>query len=219
MAHHEHCCELHDWKPVGEVGTGNGTLALVAPYFATTLGDWWNDYLTLPTEDRRPDDWQVKQLDLRQMTTKHDGHSYQDREAALLIPCDNGTYDVEARFCDLYGDGHLLPCELRVDLHRYWHEQERRDALRDHATAQAAGDPDPDDGGGQAPIDTAEAWQDLVTADDLAEASRETGEWVQARVAQVHTSALRSLDGIAARAGQLGIDWPPVATSPPDPGA
>jgi hypothetical protein len=150
MAHHEHYCELHAWKPVGEVGTDNGTLALVAPYFAATLGDWWEDYLTLPTEARRPDAWAFKQLDLRQTTTKHDGTSYPDCEAALLIPCDNGLYQVQARFCDLYGDGHWFPCELRIDLHPHWHEQERRDALRDHAAAQAAGDPDPDDGG-QAP--------------------------------------------------------------------
>jgi hypothetical protein len=32
-------------------------------------------------------------------------------------PAKTGLYDVEARFCDLSGNGHLTPCERRIDLH------------------------------------------------------------------------------------------------------
>jgi hypothetical protein len=127
MTQQEHYCELHDWKTIGKVGTHNGTLALVAPYFAGTLGDWWNDYLTLPIEERRPDTWKVKQLRLRQATTKHDGLTFEDCEHALLIPCENGPYDVQARFCDLYGDGHLTICELRINLHWAEHAEDEED--------------------------------------------------------------------------------------------
>jgi hypothetical protein len=43
---------------------------------------------------------------------------YEDREAALAFATpSNGGYDVDARFCDLYGDGHWSICELRIRLH------------------------------------------------------------------------------------------------------
>jgi hypothetical protein len=118
-------CDMQHWKNIGEVSTENGTLAIVPPYYGNTLGQWWEDYLTLPIEDRRPDTWKVKQLDLRQITTSvTNPDGYEDREAALLIPCDNGTYDVLARYCDLYGDGHLTICEVRLVLHNVEHEDD-----------------------------------------------------------------------------------------------
>lgn len=126
----EHYCEVHDWKPIGTASTENGLLAIVAPYFANTLAQKWAELLSLPPEEFRA--WHDQhrnfaQLRLEQTTTKHDGTSYADREDALLVSCENGTYDVQARFCDLYGDGHLTPCELRINLHWAEHAEDDTD--------------------------------------------------------------------------------------------
>jgi hypothetical protein len=61
---------------------------------------------------------QFEEIELPQITTSvlnPDG--YEDHESAFLFTLDNGGYDVEGRFCDLYGDGHMELCELRIRLH------------------------------------------------------------------------------------------------------
>lgn len=120
----EHYCELHAWKHIGQVSTENGLLAIVAPYYGRTLGEWWDRLLALGPKFRSWVDVHrnFAQVKLEQVTTKHDGTSYTDHEDALLVSCDNGTYDVEARFCDLYDDGHLTICEVRFVLHTVEHD-------------------------------------------------------------------------------------------------
>jgi hypothetical protein len=130
----EHYCELHEWKTIGTASTSNGLLALVAPYYAATLGKWWDRTVGLPPHEFRK--WHdahrnFEHLKLRQATAKHDGTSYTDSEQALLVACENGPYDVQARFCDLYSDGHLSVCEVRINLHWAEHadDQDEDDGL------------------------------------------------------------------------------------------
>lgn len=123
----EHYCDLHEWKTIATVTTDNGLLSIVAPYSANTLGRKWAELLSLPPEEFRT--WHNEhrnfaELDLEQVTTKHDGTSYPDRGDALLVACENGAYDVQARFCDLYGTGHLSICELRINLHWAEHQED-----------------------------------------------------------------------------------------------
>lgn len=42
-----------DWQKLGTITTSNGMLALVAPYYANTLGRWWNDVFLAENEARR----------------------------------------------------------------------------------------------------------------------------------------------------------------------
>jgi hypothetical protein len=113
----DHYCELHDWKTIGTVSTDNGMLALVAPYFAATLAEWWNasDYLPALRE-HRVSAHDPQQLKLRHQSWKVTNPSYEAHEDALLVPTDNGIYTVEVRHCEL---DHILPgpCELRIRFH------------------------------------------------------------------------------------------------------
>jgi hypothetical protein len=41
----------------------------------------------------------------------------------------DGIYDVDARFCDLYGDGHWSICELRIRIHDHTEDEDEGDGL------------------------------------------------------------------------------------------
>jgi hypothetical protein len=43
---------LTDWQKLGTVTTANGMFAIVAPYYATTLGKYWNEHY-LPNLQRQ----------------------------------------------------------------------------------------------------------------------------------------------------------------------
>lgn len=111
------------WQTIGTVSTGNGTLAIVPPYYANTLGKWWDERVETLHADRMGN---FEAARLEQITSAVGGRAYPDSEQALLVSCENGTYDVEARFCDLYDDGHLTICELRIVLHNVEHEANER---------------------------------------------------------------------------------------------
>jgi hypothetical protein len=122
----EHYCELHDWKRIGMITTGNGMFAIVPPYYGSSLRKWWNhDYLPKLEEERqglrprlRP---QFEEVELQQVTTSvTKPKGYLDSESALVFQVEsNGGYDVDARFCDPYGDGHMSICELRIRVHAH----------------------------------------------------------------------------------------------------
>ena len=133
MGHDDGYCELHGFKTIGQASTENGLLAVVAPYFAHTLGQWWHDYLEQNDHTRPQLSMENShEITLEQTTYKQscpDG--YQDTQWALLVNCDNDIYDVEARFCDQYGDGHMSICELRIKLHRWHHDDGLDDEVED----------------------------------------------------------------------------------------
>ena len=114
---------LTDWQKLGTITTSNGLFALVAPYYATTLGKWWNDVFLPENDARRRGELPrtqpaFEEVQLEQITTSvTNPGGYRDIETALLFQCDNGGYDVEGRFCDIYGDGHMSLCEVRIRLH------------------------------------------------------------------------------------------------------
>jgi hypothetical protein len=116
MSGPEHYCKLHDWQTIGRISTNNGMFALVAPYAAAHLDRWWQHKLDLGPLFRA---WWEEHRNFAQADL--------DDDAALLVSCDNGPYDVQARFCDLYGDGHLSICALRVDFHAIEHDDEDED--------------------------------------------------------------------------------------------
>jgi len=117
-------CELHGWQVIGQVSTGNGTLAIVPPYYARTLGRLWDERVDRLSRGERMGNFEEHQL--RQTTTSvscPDG--YVDSEACMLLSCDNGVYEIAARFCDPYGDGHTSICELRIDLHQHHLDEDK----------------------------------------------------------------------------------------------
>jgi hypothetical protein len=125
----ESYCDLHDWKTIGTITTGNGMLAIVPPYYAGTLAEWWDAKLrALQTSDnpRLLTRQQFEEVSLRQITTSlAHPEGYQDSEQAFVFQTGNGGWDVEARFCDLYGSGHLDLCELRIRLHSHEDDDDR----------------------------------------------------------------------------------------------
>ena len=136
-----------DWQKLGTITTSNGMLALVAPYYANTLGRWWNDVFLAENEARRrgelprtrPSFQGVKLEQVTTSVTNPDG--YRDTETAVLVDCDNGGYAVEARFCDLYGDGHMSICDLRIRLH-YHDGDEADEAVTDGRACALCGEED-----------------------------------------------------------------------------
>jgi hypothetical protein len=118
-------CELHGWKTIGHVSTGNGLIAFVPPYYARSLADWWDE--RMPSFSAELSNFH--QIGLHQITikaSKPDG--YPDSETAFVVACENGVYDVEARFDDAYGgDEHMSICELRIKLHLHLEEDEERE--------------------------------------------------------------------------------------------
>jgi hypothetical protein len=135
-------CELHDWKQIATITTGNGMFAIVPPYYGNTLGKWW-DRVFLPRNEevrkgRRPRlTSQFEEVELRQKTwSVTNPKGYKDMESALVFDAPgNGGYAVDARFCDLYGDGHMSICELRIRLHA--HDEDDDDADDDEAAPAA----------------------------------------------------------------------------------
>jgi hypothetical protein len=121
---------LTDWQKIGMVTTMNGMFAIVAPYYANTLGRWWNDVFLPTNEKRRRGELprmkpSFQEVELKQVTTSVTNPAgYEDSEIAFLFDVDNGGYEVEARFCDLYEDGQPLLCELRMRLHYHEDDEE-----------------------------------------------------------------------------------------------
>ena len=121
-------CNKGEWTKIGMITTANGMFAIVAPYYANSLGEWWDGYLARPFEQRRDDHRQFEEVRLKQITTSvSHPEGYEDSESALLFQADNGGWDVEARFCDYYGGGpdHApVLCELRIRLHHFDDDEE-----------------------------------------------------------------------------------------------
>jgi hypothetical protein len=112
----EHYCELHDWVKLGQASTDTAMLAIVDPCQADNLHRYWHGvYLPdicnpFKRQVRRPQFHEVK-VDPRP--------DYWLGDAVLFETFCDGGYDVEARFCDVYGDGHMSICELRIRVHSH----------------------------------------------------------------------------------------------------
>ena len=100
------------WQRLGRCSTSNLTLAIVAPYFARTLYDVWAQRLC----SDRP--WaSFEELKLHQRTLNYRLHDFDDCELGLLFDTpSNGSWAVEGRFEDVYGDGSPLLVEVRIRL-------------------------------------------------------------------------------------------------------
>jgi hypothetical protein len=125
VSEREQCRDLREWHTIGTVSTSNGMLAIVAPYYAHPLADWWDKQLERLERQRRDAEprqlREFEEIKLEQVTSsvmKPDG--YADSEQAFAFATDgNGLWDVEARMCDQYGEGHLQVCEIRLRLHHF----------------------------------------------------------------------------------------------------
>jgi hypothetical protein len=120
----EHYCELHDWQTIGTVTTDTAALVITDPGASATLARAWYERLKRMSDpDREPlGNFEELKLDGEPERT-HPWVEARGTEHALAIRTDSdGSYDVDARFCDLYGDGHLSICEVRLRLH--YHDDE-----------------------------------------------------------------------------------------------
>ena len=127
MSETEQCRDLREWHTVGKVSTNNGMLTIVAPYYARTLGEWWDTRLKHLDAIRsgaaprlQPEFENIKLEQVTHSVTNPDG--YRDSETAFAFNTSNSVWDVEARFCDQYASGHMGLCEIRLRLHHYDYE-------------------------------------------------------------------------------------------------
>jgi len=104
---------MSEWTTLGTVSTGNGTLAIVPPYFGTGLAEFWQRRL----RDENPAPAVFEEIELRQRTIRHDLLDYDDAESCLLFYTPgNGAWNVEGRFEDVYDEGRVRLVEVRIRL-------------------------------------------------------------------------------------------------------
>jgi len=143
MSEREHYCELHDWQTIGMVTTDTAALVIGDPGASATLARAWHESVG---RMRDPDCrgcrvtpgckcepmGNFEELELRgEPERTHPWVEARGTEHALVVDTGgDGGWHVEARFCDLYGDGHLSVCELRIRLH--YHDED--DGLDPDAT-------------------------------------------------------------------------------------
>ena len=93
----------------------------VPPHFAELLAAVWEQRLTTLRDDRI---YNYEQHQLGEHWVSADNPDGRDiTEECMLVACDDGVFDVDARFCDHYSDGRMTVCELRIRLHD--HDNER----------------------------------------------------------------------------------------------
>lgn len=91
---------LHAWHQLGVVTVDGGTIAIVDPDHADHLTDAW-----------------VRRLEDMPANPFFNHEELPAAGAVVLATWGNGTWPVQARFCDRLGDGHMTICEVRIPLH------------------------------------------------------------------------------------------------------
>lgn len=120
-------CELHGFKNIGMVTTSCALLAILDARGGEGLEPAMDAFWEVHNRDNCWPEFEQFKTNGKwgpEFAAEHPG----GRESGLFVRTEsNGGYDVDARFCDLYGTGHLSICELRIKLH--FHDLDDEDEL------------------------------------------------------------------------------------------
>ena len=106
----------HEWVAIGEFTIDSGSFLICDPAMSKPFADDWYEDLESETFERLPGNFEE--------ITYDDDESASPATVLLINTRCDGTYVVEARFCDYLDNGTLEVCEVRISIHGHEHDVE-----------------------------------------------------------------------------------------------